>query len=200
MWQKCYHVVSKHMTLLWTSGTIVWHSRIKSSLLVSTTQSHPVWWVYGIRLYSLVLHHCFNVLTSYPGDLSCFYFESSVLANHLSQRFPVFRFLSADWPAAVVGWTRLHLLDSGGGPHPAMEGCSHGVFKTTWNPCQATRSVPYACSCKWKYVHFGKERKNSFTLCHRSLALRFSHRFTPPPPFGKYLWISKKTQQLNSCT
>lgn len=83
----------------------------------------------------------------------------------------------------------LHLLDSGGGPRPAMEGCSHGVFKTTWNPCQAT--VPHTCSCKWKYVHFGKERKNSFALCHRSLALRFSHHFTPPPPFGKYLWISK---------
>lgn len=63
-----------------------------------------------------MLHHCFNVLTYYTGDLSCFYFESSVLANHRSQRFPVFRFLSADWPAAVVdgpgstSWTQVEVL------------------------------------------------------------------------------------------
>lgn len=107
-----------------------------------------------------MLHQCLNVLTYYAGDFCCFYFESS--ANQLSPRFPVFRFLSAEWPAAVVAWSRLHLLDSGGGPRPALEVCSHGVFKTTWNPCQATRTEPNTCSCKWKYVHFGKERKKQF--------------------------------------
>lgn len=61
---------------------------------------HPVWWFYGIKLFSVQC--CITASTYYTGDLSCFYFESSVLANHRSQRFPVFRFLLADWPAAVM--------------------------------------------------------------------------------------------------
>lgn len=75
---------------------------------------HPVWWFYGIKLFSVQC--CITASTYYTGDLSCFYFESSVLANHRSQRFPVFRFLSADWPAAVVdgpgftSWTQVEVL------------------------------------------------------------------------------------------